>query len=327
MTGAAPPFRFGTPDQIEVLVAMEDFVRAEMERHKARRKLWFPNDLIPAHASMTEAQEAELRRMREAARGIPDTVRIALALNLITEEGLPHFHRLIAVHLGNDSPWRDWNYLWTAEEDRHGCALRDYVRDARLFDMAALERVQYAYIEAGFDPDWQRDPYRLLAYTSLQEKATQVSHANTGRLCAAHEPTAQRVLAHLAGDESRHYEFYRNCFGEILARDPNRALEALLKVTLGFAMPGHAMTGFDALSEVVQRAGIFGTREYAEIVDTLLDYWKIGAMVGLSAEGRAAQDKLMAVPDRLRKLADYAASRRRPREFAFDFLGGRSVRL
>lgn len=327
MTGLVPPVRFGTPDQIEVLVAMEPFVRAEMAEHVARRKLWFPNDLMPADAEMTDAAEAELRRLRDAARGIPDTARVALALNLITEEGLPHFHRLISSHMSSESPWRDWNYLWTAEEDRHGCALRDYVRDARIFNMGALEQVQYTYIEAGFDPDWEQDPYRLLAYTSLQEKATQISHANTGRLCGTYEPMAQRVLAHLAGDESRHYEFYRNCFGEILARDPNRALDALLKVTLGFAMPGHAMKGFAALSDVVQRAGIFGTREYATIVETLLAHWGIAAMKGLSAAGRAVQDKLMAAPARLKKLADYTESKQKPRSFAFDFLDGRTVTL
>src|SRR3546814_7453168 len=128
----------------------------------------------------------------------------------------------------------------TAEEDRHGCALRDYVRDARLFNMGALEKLQYAYIAAGFNPDWQADPYRLLAYTSLQEKATQISHANTGRLCGPIEPMGQKVLAHLAGDEQRHYQFYRAVFGAILDRDPNQALASLLKVTLNFAMPGRS---------------------------------------------------------------------------------------
>ena len=36
--------------------------------------------------------------------GIPDPIRAALALNMLTEEGLPHFHRLLAVYLGDDEP-------------------------------------------------------------------------------------------------------------------------------------------------------------------------------------------------------------------------------
>jgi acyl-[acyl-carrier-protein] desaturase len=321
------PVRFGTPHQIEVLKDLEPAVRRETEVHKGRRKLWFPNDHLPADAEVPAGWDDELARIREAARGLPDSIRVALALNLLTEEGLPHFHRLIAVYFGNESPWSTWNNLWTAEEDRHGCALRDYVRDARIFDMNALERQQYRYIEAGFEPEWDQDPYRLLAYTSLQEKATQVSHANTGRFAGAYEPMMQRVLAHISGDESRHYYFYRAIFAEILARDPDRALNSLLKVTLGFAMPGHNIVGFDDMSEVVRRADIFGARHYQKIVEELLEFWGIGALVGLSTDGRLAQDKLMKVPARLARMADYTDGKTQRKAFRFDFLYDRSIEL
>ena len=112
-----------------------------------------------------------------------------------------------------------------------------------------------------------------------------------------------------------------------LKRDPNRGLQSLLSVTLNFVMPGHAMPGFGEMSEVVERAGIFGGREYSRIVDELLDFWDIGKMEGLSAEGRAAQDKLMAVPARIAKVADYADRKRKPRDYRFDFLAGREIRL
>lgn len=324
---ALAPIRFGTPAQIEVLTALEPAVIREMDAHKARRKLWFPNDLMPADAESAPAREAEILQMREAARGLPDVVRIALALNLLTEEGLPHFHRLIAVYFGPASPWSDWNNLWTAEEDRHGCAMRDYVRDARIFDMRAVEVMQFKYIEAGFEPEWQQDPYRLLAYTSLQEKATQISHANTGRLAAGREPMLQRMLAHVAGDESRHYQFYRAVFGEILRADTERALDSLLKVTLGFAMPGHNIPGFAEMSEVLGRGGVFGTRHYQGIVEELLEFWGIGALTGLSPHAQTTQERLMKVPARLARMADYADAKAQPKMFRFDVIYDRSVEL
>jgi len=327
MSGLALPARFGTPDQIEALVAIEPVVAEQMALHVQKRRLWFPNDVMPADATLDAAADAELARIRDAARGLPDTVRVAIALNLLTEEGLPHFHRLIAVHLGNSAPWSDWNNLWTAEEDRHGCALRDYVRDARLFDMGELEKLQYRYIEAGFNPDWQQDPYRLLAYTSLQEKATQISHANVGRLCGPVEPMAQKVFAHLAGDESRHYQFYRAVFGAVLKQDPDNALQSLLKVTLNFTMPGHAIAGYDEMSEVVRRAGIFCARQYKQIVEELLDFWQIGVMSNLSAAGREAQDKLMKVPSRLARMADFQDAKSAVRDFNFAFIYGRGIRV
>ncbi|MDB5987138.1 MAG: acyl-ACP desaturase [Nevskia sp.] len=325
MGSAAPNSSFGTPDQLEVLVSMEPVVVRLTEAHEASRRLWFPNDLSAADAEAGPELEAELAELREAARGLPDTTRVTLALNLLTEEGLPHFHRLIATHLGNESPWSDWNNMWTAEEDRHGCALRDYVRDARIFNMGALERMQYRYIECGFNPDWQRDPYRLLAYTSMQEKATQVAHANAGRNCGKYEPRIQRVLAHIAGDESRHYAFYRSTFAEILERDTDRALFSLLKVMPALAMPGHTMPGYDHMSEVVRRAGIYGPRHYQKIVEELLEFWTIGKRTGLSAEGRASQDKLMKIPARLERMADYLDAKTHPRSFSFDFIYDRVI--
>jgi len=302
MGSAAPKISFGTPDQIEILVALEPFVRQQTAAHLERRKLWFPNDLSPADAQENEQDVQELGRVREAARGLPDAVRVALALNLLTEEGLPHFHRLIATHLGNESPWSDWNNLWTAEEDRHGCVLRDYVRDARVFNMGALERMQYRYIEAGFNPDWHQDPYRLLAYTSLQERATQMAHANTGRNCSQYEPKIQRILAHISGDESRHYAFYRAVFHEVLKHDTN--------------------------VDVVRRADIYGPRHYQQIVEELLEFWSVGALTGLSAEGAAAQEKLMKIPGRLERMANYLDAKAvAERTFSFDFIYDRAITL
>ena len=71
--------------------------------------------------------------------------------------------------------------MWTAEEDRHGCVLRDYVRDGRLFNFRQIELMQFPYQEAGFNPDWDKDPYKVFVYTTLQEKAAQISHKNTGK--------------------------------------------------------------------------------------------------------------------------------------------------
>ncbi|GAC1621371.1 MAG: acyl-ACP desaturase [Nevskia sp.] len=328
MGSAAPRQSFGTPDQIAVMVDLQSFVEQQTAEHLQRRKLWFPNDLLAADANDVEANEADHAEVREAARGLPDTVRVALALNLLTEEGLPHFHRLIATHLGNESPWSTWNNMWTAEEDRHGCAMRDYVRDARLFNMGALERMQYRYIESGFNPDWQQDPYRLLAYTSLQEKATQVAHANTGRIAGQYEPRIQRILAHIAGDESKHYAFYRAAFGGILERDPNNALFSLLKVAPALAMPGHSMPGYDHMADVMRRADIYGAAHYQRIVEELLEHWQIGALTGLSAAGRECQDKLMKIPARLARMASYLESKAQGlRSFSFDFIYDRVVTI
>jgi len=315
------------PAQREVLQSLEPTVRELMQKHRDSRKLWMPSDLLPADEQSEPNHEEELRALRERARGLPDGVRVAIALNLLTEEGLPHFHRLVAVYMGHDGAWAEWNNLWTAEEDRHGCVLRDYVRDARVFNMKALEEMQFQYIESGFNPDWKDDPYRLLAYTSLQEKATQTSHANAGRLAGNYEPKLQKILAHICADESRHYVFYRDSFSAVMKLDSNRALHALAAVAPALAMPGHNIAGFAQMSEVERRAGIYGPREYLRLVEDLVKHWAIDKMDGLSAMGRAAQDKVMQLPKRLARMADYVESKAHSRSFSFEFIYQRAFEM
>ena len=172
--------------RLEVLADLEEIVGELMAQHEAKRELWFPNDLTDDPDE--EKSIDGVRKLRELARGLPDPCRVAIALNLLTEEGLPHFHRLLAVHFGDETFWRRWNNLWTAEEDRHGVVIHDYCRDARILDAGILERLQFAYIRSGFHPQWDRDPYRVFVYTTLQERATQYSHGNTGKVCEPYEP-------------------------------------------------------------------------------------------------------------------------------------------
>ncbi|HYW51002.1 MAG TPA: acyl-ACP desaturase, partial [Gemmatimonadaceae bacterium] len=104
--------------KVEVLADLESLVDELMVSHEAKRVLWYPSELL-APAPDTDP-DVYLNDLRERAKGISLPARIALGLNLLTEEGLPHFHRLLAVYLGNESFWHKWTNLWTAEEDRHG---------------------------------------------------------------------------------------------------------------------------------------------------------------------------------------------------------------
>src|SRR5687768_8962538 len=121
-----------TLSKIEVLADLEPVVRDLMDAHESKRALWLPSDLLNGKRDTDPDQH--LAALRTRARGISAPARVALALNLLTEEGLPHFHRLLAAYLGENAFWSRWTNLWTAEEDRHGAVLHDYTRDARVFD-------------------------------------------------------------------------------------------------------------------------------------------------------------------------------------------------
>jgi len=311
--------------KVEVLKDLEPLVDEMMAEHEAKRELWMPSDFLnPEHE---EDIGRHLEELRERAKGIPDFARAALALNLLTEEGLPHFHRLLAVYLGQDSFWSRWNNLWTAEEDRHGAVLHDYAHDSRIFHARKIEEMQFEYLRNGFYPAWDKDPYRVFVYTTLQERATQYSHAGAGRVCDEYEPGLGRILKQCAMEEARHFIFYRRVFEGILERDPNNALVSAQFIMPAIDMPGATITGFKDLADVVRRSGIYGPRDYLKIVEEQINFWKIETLDGLNEVGRKAQEKICGIPDRLKRIAEYVETKSKEKTFAFEVAWNREFTM
>ena len=311
--------------KVEVLADLEPVVHDLMDAHESKRILWFPSELLAPPPDTDPDRHG--RELRERAEGISLPARVALALNLLTEEGLPHFHRLLAAYRGGDTFWTKWTNLWTAEEDRHGAVLHDYARDSRILDNPVLERMQFEYLRAGFEPEWDKDPYRVFVYTTLQERATQVSHANTGKLAGEYEPMIGTVLANVSKEEARHYTFYRTIFKEVLARDPNRALASAAAIMPSIDMPGVNMPHFREMADVIRRAGIYGPRDYLRIVEEQIRFWAIDALEGLDEMGKRAQEKILGIPKRLDRVADALEARSRAKTFSFDVAFAREFRM
>jgi acyl-[acyl-carrier-protein] desaturase len=186
-----------------------------------------------------------------------------------------------------------------------------------VLDSPILEKMQFEYLRAGFEPAWDKDPYRVFVYTTLQERATQVSHANTGKLASEYEPTIGTVLANVAKEEARHYTFYRTIFKEVLARDPNGALASAAEIMPSIDMPGVNMPHFREMGDVIRRAGIYGPRDYLKIVEEQISFWAIASLEGLNEVGKRAQEKILGIPKRLERVADAMETRSRAKTFSF----------
>ena len=285
--------------KVEVLNHLEEKVKAWMNDHISKRRLWFSSDYLPADEKMDDNKESVIKKLRERARGIKDSVRVAVAINLLTEEGLPHFHRII------------------------GGVLRDYARDARLFSFREIELMQFHYQESGFNPDWDKDPYKVFVYTTLQERATQISHKNTGTSAGADEPLLEGILSSIAADEAKHFTFYRNVFKAILEIDPTRALQSAAAIMPAIDMPGLSMPNFREMADVVRRVGIYGPWDYKKIVEEAIKFWNIELLTGLNEAAAKAQEKILSIPKRLGKVAEYIEQRTTKKTFSFDFIYNR----
>jgi acyl-[acyl-carrier-protein] desaturase len=87
------------------------------------------------------------------------------------------------------------------------------------------------------------------------------------------------------------------------------------------------MPGFRELADVIRRSGIYGPRDYLRIVQEQIKYWKIDALTGLNEMGRKAQEKILGIPDRLRRIADAMESRSRPKTFSFEVVFNREFAM
>jgi len=134
-------------------------------------------------------------------------VRSSIYVNLLTEDNLPYYTTALSEHSPKGHPIRDWNNQWTMEENRHAMVMRDWVHVSRCIDPTLLEEGRRVQMRKGEvpHPDTFAD---MITYVSLQERATQIAHRNTGAKLPKDDKIGRNVLALIAGDETKHYLFY-----------------------------------------------------------------------------------------------------------------------
>jgi len=295
-----------TPAQSAVLVELEPVVAENLDRHLSLAKEWHPHDYIPWSEGRDFAFLGGEDWAPEHSR-LDETAKAAMITNLLTEDNLPSYHREIATRFGRDGAWGTWVGRWTAEENRHGVALRDYLVVTRGVDPVALERARMDYMTLGYDSG-DKTPLEAVAYVSFQELATRVSHRNTGR--ATGDPIADKLLARIATDENLHMVFYRDLIAAALEADPAATLSAIATELETFAMPGASAPQFRRRAAVVARAGIYDMKVHREeIVEPLLRYWEVFELTALDAAAEQARERIAAFCAELDRRIERSANR------------------
>ncbi len=286
-----------------LLVDLEPQAAVELDRHLAAAKDWFPHEYVPWSDGRTFDGPLGGEPWQPGDSSIPDAVRTSLIVNLLTEDNLPSYHHEIAVNFGREGAWGTWVHRWTAEEDRHGQVLRDYLTVTRAVDPVALEQARMVHMGVGFANDYDTMLHSL-AYVSFQELATRISHRNTG--VASKEPVCEQMMARIAADENLHMIFYRNMLGAAFDREPSLTMQAVRDVVVAFQMPGHSIDGFSRKSVQIANAGIYDLRLHRDqVLVPVLRQWQVFELEGLDPEAEKARTEISEFLDTL----DTAASR------------------
>ncbi|MVM30801.1 acyl-ACP desaturase [Spirosoma sp. HMF4905] len=277
---------------------------------------WQPTDLLPD--STKDSFLDDIKLLRESTRELSYDYVAVLVGDTITEEALPTYESWLmdmeGIQQGEPGGWTRWIRSWTAEENRHGDLLNKFLYLSGRVNMRAMEVSTQYLIADGFDIGTGKDPYRNFVYTSFQELATNVSHRRTATLAKqAGCNQLSKICGVIASDEMRHAKAYKDFVRQIFEVDPSEmmlAFEDMMRKKI--VMPAHFLreTGvkigqtFSHFSDAAQRLGVYTTYDYIDIAESLLIDWKIDTITDLNDAGQRARDYLMALPARLRRVAE-----------------------
>jgi acyl-[acyl-carrier-protein] desaturase len=302
---------------LQLLHELEPVVETNLNRHLSMTKNWNPHDYIPwsdgknYYALGGADWDPDQSKLSEVAQ-------VAMVQNLLTEDNLPSYHREIAMNFGMDGAWGNWVNRWTAEENRHGIALRDYLLVTRAIDPVELEKLRLEQVTRGFSPGqngqgdlFAESLFDSVIYVTFQELATRVSHRNTGKACD--ETVADQLLARVSADENLHMIFYRDVSEAGLEIAPNQAMKSLHRVLRNFTMPGYTVPEFRRKAVIIAVGGIYDPRIHLDdVVLPVLKKWRIFEREDFTGEAASMRDDLALLVEELKEACDkFEESKRR----------------
>jgi acyl-[acyl-carrier-protein] desaturase len=302
--------------RMEVMTYLEKDIHEAIPQYlKSIDEIWQPADLLPQ--SEREDFFDQVKELQARAATLSYDLVAVLIGDTITEEALPTYESwLMQVKGTKDDPesgWHQWVRKWTAEENRHGDVLNTYLYLSGRVNMRQMQISTQYLLADGFDIGTSHDPYRNFVYTSFQELATNLSHRRVAQFAKkAGDDQLAKICGHVAADEMRHANAYRSFVSRILTVDPSEmlvAFEDMMRKKI--VMPAHFLRElglakgetFSHFSEAAQRLGVYTAIDYVAILKTLIKEWKLDKLTDLNEAGEKARDYLMALPDRLARLA------------------------
>ena len=300
-------------DTASILRELEPVAAKLLDRHMGVAKEWFPHEMVPYSRGKDfvpgKSWVPEDADFGTAGSELDEAVRGALFVNLLTEDNLPYYFNDIDRMFGSDSAFGEWARNWTAEEGRHAIVMRDYLTVTRALDPVALERARMIQVRSGDVPK-PESALEGLAYVSLQELATRISHRNTGKFMT--DPIGTEIMSRVGNDENLHHLFYRDLTTAALEIDPSATMLGIEKAVVNFAMPGQGIPNFDRLAKEIARAGIYDLLIHHDqiLMPVVKRHWKIEEVTGLTSEAEKARENILRHMERTEKVGRRLSSAR-----------------
>lgn len=301
----------------EVMTYLEPFMVNDMADYlKSVEDMWQPADLLPDSSKDTFFEE--VKELQSSTKELSYDLMAVLIGDTITEEALPTYESWLTmvddISRSEQGGWMKWVRAWTAEENRHGDLLNKYLYLSGRVNMRMMEASTQYLIQDGFDIGTGHDPYRNFIYTSFQELATNVSHRRVAGLAKqSGDKLLSKICGVIAADEARHAKAYKAFISKAFEVDASEvmiAFEDMMRKKI--VMPAHFLREigvkmgqtFGHFTDAAQRLGVYTAVDYVDILRDLIHDWKIEEIRDLNEGGEKARDYIVALPDRLIRIAD-----------------------
>lgn len=250
-------------------IELEPIVAENLARYLDTANEWNAHDFVPFDQGENFAFLGG-RDWDPSQATLPRTVTDALEILLITKDNLAGYHREIVEHFILNDKWGRWIGRWTAEENLHAIALREYLVVTREIDPAANEDVRVQHVMKGYRAD-KYSQVETLVFMALYERAHAVFCRNAE--ARIEEPVLRSLVGRIAGDEERHEEFFANLVAHCLTSTHDETVAAIARRASELGVVGGDIDAYQDKVAAVAEAGIFGPEQLRQVISDRITAW------------------------------------------------------
>lgn len=252
---------------------LEPVVADNLARYLDSADEWYAHDYVPFDEGRNFAFLGG-EDWDPSQASLPADIVDAVEILLITKDNLAGYHRELVEHFILEDKWGRWLGRWTAEENLHAIALREYLVVTRNVDPVADEETRIAHVMRGYLAA-KYTQIETLVFMALSERA----HAQFLRNIEARvdEPVLKSLVGRIAKDEERHQEFFDNLVAHCLENYEDQTVGAINRRAVGFGVVGGDILEYrDTKLATVAEAGIFSQATADQVVSDAIVAWGLG---------------------------------------------------
>ncbi|CAM3168879.1 acyl-[acyl-carrier-protein] desaturase [Williamsia muralis] len=278
--------------QDELLYALEKAIPEIMEEHHAAAEAWNPHDWVPWDDGRNFAFLGGVDFDPDQPAPLPADAAAAVLALLLTKDNMPSYHRLMAQKASIFGAWQQVIGSWTAEDNRHSIALRDYLVVSRLVDPEVAENLRLHHVTKGK----LQSPVSLTDYQILDVMALLAVHelqcvAFEEKLLAdSDNEVLTAIVSRILHDDRVQAKTFTNFLNAGVDANISELVTAVDKAITEMELIGADVDNFGDLDLIAK----YNADASIYVASTLVADLKLQSLGGLSDKDEAARLRILA---------------------------------